>query len=148
MARATSIAVLCCALASSQAFHTPVATKSTWVSARRNHGSAQEQCRSSRRPGSSLSMKEEATAEKEKVVTPKASADSVVLEGGSAGATDAPEADEKRKRSNRQELYKNQPKPQVKKPWTPQEQEYLDKMAAAPIIYKRIPEQDFYPSVG
>lgn len=35
-----------------------------------------------------------------------------------------------------------------KKPWTPKEQEYLDKMASAPIIYKRIPEQEFYPSVG
>lgn len=37
---------------------------------------------------------------------------------------------------------------QPKKPWSPKEQEYLDKMAAAPIIYKRIPEQEFYPSVG
>lgn len=40
---------------------------------------------------------------------------------------------------------REQPK---KKEWSPAEQEYLDKMADAPIIYKRIPEEEFYPSVG
>ncbi|CAM9941599.1 unnamed protein product [Scytosiphon promiscuus] len=148
MARATNIAVLCCALVSCQAFHTPVATTSTWASARRRHATAQQQCHGSRRPRSALSMKEEATAEKEeKVATPKA-AGSVVVERESTAAAGATEAGERTKRSNRQDLYKNQPKPQPKKPWTPKEQEYLDKMAAAPIIYKRVSEQEFYPSVG
>jgi len=37
---------------------------------------------------------------------------------------------------------------QKKRPWTPAEQKYLDKMAKAPIIYKRNAEEEFYPSVG
>lgn len=58
-------------------------------------------------------MTEEATAEKEeKAVMPKAdAADGVVVEGESAAAAGATEAGENTKRSNRKDLYKNQPKP-------------------------------------
>ncbi|CAB1104414.1 unnamed protein product [Ectocarpus sp. CCAP 1310/34] len=143
MARAASFAIFCCALTSCRAFHTPVTTTSGRMSVRRESSTAQQECyRSGRRPRSSLSMKNEATAEG---VT-----DAPIVEEGSATATAASKADgtPKKKMISRQDLYEKQPKPHKKKALTPQEQKYLDKMASAPIIYKRNPEQEFYPSVG
>eukprot|EP00903_Cladosiphon_okamuranus_P008445 g8114.t1 len=106
----------------------------------------QQRCYTSRRPREALCMTEEVTAAEEAEV-----GEAVVVEEGSATAAAAEDAGKekgKRSGSNREDLYKNQPKPPKKKPLTPAEKEYLDKMANAPIIYKRIPEQEFYPSVG
>lgn len=100
MAKATGIAVLCCALASCQAFLAPVSTSSSALSSGQ-HGSSR--CYS-RRPRTALSMKEEATTETDKVV----------VEGGSAAtaaAEDAGKETGKKTGSKKQDLYKNQPKP-------------------------------------
>lgn len=105
MAKATGIAVLCCALASCQAFLPPVGTSSSVMSSGRHSTSRGQRCYSNRRPRTTLSMTEEAATE---------SVEAVVAEGESA----APAASEgagkeegKRSGSNRQDLYKNQPKP-------------------------------------
>lgn len=108
MAKAAGIAVLCCALASCQAFLAPVCTSSSVMSSgQRSSSRGQQQCYSSRRPRTALSMKEEATAESAKV------AEAVVVEGAeaTAAAEDAGNKKGRRSGSNRQDLYKNQPKP-------------------------------------
>ena len=107
MARATGIAVLCCALASCQAFLAPAGASSSVMSSSQHSTSRGQRCYT-RRPRTALSMKEEATTEKAGVT------EAVVVEGGSAAAAateDAGKEAGKRSGSNRQDLYKNQPRP-------------------------------------
>jgi len=99
-ARATGIAVLCCALASCQAFHAPFVTKNSALSPSRHGTRGQQQCY--RRSHEALSMKEDATAEA-----------SVVEEGSGAPAAAQGQGAKQGGRPGlkKQELYKNQPKP-------------------------------------
>ncbi|CAN0172893.1 unnamed protein product [Ascophyllum nodosum] len=46
------------------------------------------------------------------------------------------------------EKLQSKPKKRKRRAWTPEEQAYLDKIADAPIIYKRVADAEFYPSVG
>lgn len=109
MGSATGIAVLCCALASCHAFHIPINTARSAISSRRHCGSTAQQCyRSSSRRPRALRMTEEATESQGDAA--------VVVEEDSAAAAGAKPVGKgkgkgKRSGPNRQDLYKNQPKP-------------------------------------
>lgn len=105
MAKATGIAALCYALTSCQAFLAPVSTPS---SALLSGQRGQQQCYSRRPRRTPLSMKEEATAETDKVVE-------VAVVEGESSVTAAAEGERKGRGKkagpNKSDLYKNQPKP-------------------------------------